>query len=132
MSSLVNALVDYLHDFLGACIDTGAQRTVVGLSQARAYSRHFGIPFKLNPSHSIFRFGQDPHASMGTLEIRIPTSNGGFLPVNVDVISIYVLFLIGLDFLDREGLNCLTVENKLTCWKGNRSVPLERKLGHVY
>jgi hypothetical protein len=69
---------------------------------------------------------------MGTLEIRIPTPNGGFLPVNVDVISINVPFLIGLDFLDREGLNCLTVENKLTCLKDNWSVPLERKLGHVY
>jgi hypothetical protein len=102
------------------------------LSQARAYCRHFAIPFKLNPSHSIFRFGQDPQASMGTLEIRIPTLNGGFLPVNVDVISINVPFSIGLDFLDREGLNCMTVENKLTCLKGNWSVPLESKLGHVY
>jgi hypothetical protein len=39
----------------------------------------------LNPWHIIFRFGQDPHASMGTLETRIPTPNGGFLPVIVEV-----------------------------------------------
>jgi hypothetical protein len=46
---------------------------------------------------------------MGTLEIRIPTPNGGFLPVNVDVISINVPFLIGLYFLERrsELLDCL-------------------------
>jgi hypothetical protein len=71
---------------------------------------------------------------MATLEIRIPTPNGGLLPANIDVISINVPFLIGLglDFLDREGLNCLTVENKLTCLKGTWSVPLDRKLGHVY
>jgi hypothetical protein len=47
--------------------------------------------------------------------------------MNVDVTSINVPFLIGQDFLDREGLNGLTVENKLTCLKGNCSVPLERK-----
>jgi hypothetical protein len=43
----------------GACIDTGAQRTVIGLAQARAYYKFFGIPFALSISKRVFVFGED-------------------------------------------------------------------------
>jgi hypothetical protein len=41
----------------GACIDTGAQRTVIGLAQARAYYKFLGIPFALSNSKRVFVFG---------------------------------------------------------------------------
>jgi hypothetical protein len=43
----------------GACVDTGAQKTVIGLSQAMAYCRFVGTKFNLQQSNNVYRFGID-------------------------------------------------------------------------
>jgi hypothetical protein len=116
----------------GACFDTGAQKTVIGEKQARAYCRYMGTKFKTKPSRHIFKFGVDVQESMGTLPIRIPTPNNSFLLLQVEVVPVNVPFLIGLDVLDIFSLNVDTVHNKLCAPKAGWEIQLIRKMGHVY
>jgi len=116
----------------GACVDTGAQRTVIGLSQARAYCRFMGVKFKPKANNNSYRFGVDQQDSLGSMMIRVPTPNGTVMIINVDVISADVPFLIGLDVFDRFGLTLDTVKNCLSCPSANWEIPVVRKLGHVY
>jgi hypothetical protein len=75
-----------------ACIDTGAQRTVIGLAQSRAYCKFLGIPFALSISKRVFVFGVDKRNSLGILHMRLPTPNGSFIMLKVDVVPTNVPF----------------------------------------
>jgi hypothetical protein len=97
----------------GACIDTGAQRTVIRLAQARAYSKFLGIPFALSINKRVFVFGVDKRNTLGILHMRLPTPNGSFIMLEVDVVPTNVPMLLGLDVLDNFGLCADTVHNAL-------------------
>jgi Aspartyl protease len=115
----------------GACIDTGAQRTVIGLAQARAYSKFFGIPFVLSNKKRVFVFGVDKRNSLGILHMRLQTPNGIFIMLEVDVVPTNVPMILGLDVLDKFGLSADTVHNILHCTAEDRKLTLVRKFGHV-
>jgi hypothetical protein len=115
----------------GACVGTGAQETVIGLSQARAYCRFVGKKFKLQRSNNVYRFGVDKRDSLGSIAIHIPTP-AAVITLNVDVVRAKVPLLIGLEILDASGVTADTVSNKLKCPKGGWETPLVRKIGHVY
>jgi hypothetical protein len=116
----------------GACIDTGAQRNFIGLAQARAYRKFLGIPFALSISKRVFVFGVDKRSSLGILHMRLPTPNGRFIMLEVDVMTTNVPMLLGLDVLDKFGLCADTVHNALHCTAEDWNLPLVRKLGLVY
>ena len=101
--------------FLGACIDNGAQRTVCGLKQARAYCSQARIPLRLRRSPFAFKFGNSICDSMGCMEFRIPLPNAGYLPVQADIVDADVPLLMGLDYLDKERLLADNLRNKLVC-----------------
>ena len=85
----------------------------------------------LRPSNSAFRFGDGTHKSLGTIPVRIPTPNSGYLHVDVDVVRPDVPLLIGLDILDQEQLIPNNVENQLESRLYGWSIPITRKLGPV-
>jgi hypothetical protein len=58
----------------GACVDTGAQKTVIGLPQAMAYCRFVGTKFKLQRSNNVYRFGVGKQDSLGSIAIHKQTS----------------------------------------------------------
>lgn len=87
--------------FLGACQGTGAQKSVIGVNQAKAYCRESNVRMKLKQSHSRFKFGDGDYRYFGRLDVRIPTPDGSYLPLSVDVANADVPLLIGLDVLDR-------------------------------
>jgi hypothetical protein len=118
--------------FHGACIDTGAQKTVIGIHQAIAYCHMISIPFYPRRSPHSFRFGSDVQRSLGSIPIRIPTANGAFLSVQVAVVDIDIPFLLGLEFLTKEFLYADTVDDILVCKSGKWQVPLAHKFGHIY
>jgi Aspartyl protease len=115
-----------------ACIDTGAQRTVIGLAQARAYCKFLGIPFALSISKRVFVFWVGKRNSLGILHMRFPTPNGSFIMLEVDVVPTNVPMLLGLDVLEKFGLCADTVHNVLHCTAEDWNLPLVSKLGHVY
>ena len=79
-----------------------------------------------------FRFGDGVFNSLGTIPIRIPTSDESFLFLDIDVVQANVPMLVGLDILDRYYLVPDNVENLLVDKKANWKMPITRKFGHLY
>ena len=119
-------------DWQGACIDTGAQRTAIGLLQAKAYCGFVGCKFKLKANPNQYRFGVDVQKSIGSISIRLLFLKNGFVPIEVDVVRANVPFLLGLDLLDKLQLYLDTTRDVLISSPGNISVPVVRKFRHVY
>ena len=86
----------------------------------------------LRPSNAAFRFGDGTHKSLGIIPVRIPTPISGYLHIDVDVVRPDVPLLIGLDVLDQEQLIPNNVENQLESRLYGWSIPIIRKLGHLY
>ena len=99
--------------FHGACLDIGAQRTCIGLPQAKALMKRQGTRLKLKPSPYVFKFGDVRHKSLGQVNICIPTPNYTFIEVNADVVPADVPLLIGIDTLDKYQLVADNVKNVL-------------------
>lgn len=117
----------------GACLDTGAQRTVIGREQARAYAKFIGYKrMKLIPSRAKFRFGTDRQQSLGKIPIRVPADDGSMMMIMAEVVPIDVPFLLGLDVLDKFKLVVDNVNMVLDCRVNNQRLPIVRKLGHLY
>jgi hypothetical protein len=116
----------------GAFIDTGAQRTVVDLAQARAYCKFLGILFALSITKRVFVFGVDKRNSLSILHMQLPMPNGSFIMLEVDVLPKKVPMLLGLGVLDKFGLSADTVHIVLHFTAEDWKLPLVRKLGHVY
>ena len=116
---------------MGACLDIGATRTVIGISQAKAYYKTARIPFKVKRGNTIFKFGNSFHKSYGIVEIRIPIPSNFYLPILSDVVNADIPLLIGLDFLDKAKIYVNNLTNKLICPSQNWSLKLERKFGHL-
>jgi hypothetical protein len=129
-TSLINS--GNVSSFNGICIDTGAQRSVVGLKQAKAYCDLSGISFRTEPSMTAFRFGDGTFKSLGLIPVRIPTPDGKFINIEMDVVKADVPMLIGLEVLDRESLIPDNVENKLRSKENGWNLPITRKHGHLY
>ena len=118
-----------------AVLDTGATRSVMGLPTARRLARSIGRKLDLCPSPRRFRFGVTAHESMGSTIIHIPTPSG-VMSIQADVISADVPFLIGMDAMDANRVQVLSIDNKLEHipldpnalgWQ----LPLARKHGHI-
>jgi hypothetical protein len=116
--------------FEGACIDTGCFFSCSGLKQAKAYCHDLRIPFILRPSKRRFRFGSSVRSSLGQLLVQLPARRDKPILLSVDVVDLDVPLLIGLDFLDSQGLYWNSVTNKLVHHATNTSVPTIRRAGH--
>ena len=118
--------------FEGACIDTGAPRSVVGLLQAEAYARYLNIQLALGKACPVrFRFGQQLFSSLGSFMVRVPMHRL-FVSHRLEVVDVNVPMLLGMDFLDKHGLIIDVTRNLLVHQSSNSSQPLSRKHGHVY
>ena len=85
-------LDEYRKDWQGACIDNGAQRTVIGLLQAEAYCRLVGCKFTLKANSNQYRFGVGVQKSIESISIRLPFLKDGFVPIEVDIERMYPFF----------------------------------------
>ena len=63
----------------GACLDTGAQKSVIGLNQAMAYCKYKGVKFKPKPNGNKYRFGADKQESLGSIPIIFPSREGNLI-----------------------------------------------------
>jgi hypothetical protein len=96
-----------------------------------AYCKYKGVKFKPKPNGNKYRFGADKQESLGSIPIVFPSSKGNH-ELDIDVVSTDIPFLVGLDTLDSLGITADTVMNVLKCPGDEWSLPLVRKLGHVY
>lgn len=60
--------------FHGACIDTGAQRALIGEEHPIEYFKMNNLPFELTSNSMMisFKFGNKIHPGVGEIKIRIP------------------------------------------------------------
>jgi hypothetical protein len=119
--------------FLGAIFDTGAPRSVVGLSQAEAYAKFLKITLNLKEACPVrFSFGgRQSFQSLGDLVVRVPMHQS-FIPHRVEVVNVDVPLLLGMDFLNKHRVIVDVTRNVLIHRQSNASQPLARKHGHVY
>lgn len=118
---------------MGACLDTGATRTVIGRGQALAYARMTGNPLTLRRTKTTnFLFGGVLTPSLGLITIRVPISGDHYALLRVDVVALDIPFLLGLDVLDSLALYVNNVEDRLKCDKRMIATPLVRKDSHIY
>ena len=118
--------------FEGLCLDIGAQQSVCGYEQAMAYCKKNNRQLKLQESPRRFQFGDGIHKSMGTFIVRLPTPDGSYIRFEMDVIKINIPMLLGLDLLDQHSLVADNVDNLLVSKTIGWSIPITRKLGHLY
>jgi len=121
-------------DLLDACLDTGAQRTVIGMQQAEAYIEFTGGTgtIKKVGSKTVYQFGVGKHNRVGCLDIRVPITAELIIIMAVDVTMLSVPFLLGLDTLDRYKTYVNNVTDELVCMNEGISLPTIRSDGHVY
>ena len=94
----------YDGDFVGACLDTRAQKSVCGSRQAMAYelirrgSIHWG-------NRSIrFKFGEHIARSIGILHLKFPQDDLAHLNFKINIVEIAIPRIIGLDTLKPNAL----------------------------
>ena len=109
--------------FQGACLNTGAQKRVVGERQTIAFCERHNMRDKLEPSVTRFKFGDGTFPSLGKIEARIPTPNGSYLKIDMRVLSTDVHMLLGLDVLDRKSIVANNVHNELEAMHAGWTMP---------
>lgn len=116
--------------FEGACIDTGAQRSVIGSAQGHAYCRFMNIPYAIEPPKRLrtFRFADKCYRGLGYLEIRLPVNDAHFIQLSIDVVDINVPLLVGLDLMEAFQMTIDTNECKLISKSELWSLPLLRNM----
>ena len=80
----------------------------------------------------MFVFGGKRRASLGYIEVCIPVCDGQALNYRTDIVDAPIPMLLGLDVLDKYAIFANTVTNELIFAREGWSIPLVRKLGHVY
>ena len=131
---------------VGFCIDIGAPKSVVGMSQPNRILRNLekkGIP--RIKSRNFFRFGDVTVPSQGLIEIALDTPPN-FRPIHVlmDIVTVDIPALLEVDVLDGETLCAENVTNRLVHrqilsgpeellkYEDTSNVPVIRYKGHLY
>jgi hypothetical protein len=115
----------------GIALDTDAERSCVGLAQAKAYAAEQGLIFRLISSRRSFTFGDTVLPSLGLMKMTMPTPSG-ILSLDLDVVKPNIPALLGLDLMDAHGVQFLTVTNQLQSVAKGWHIPVVWKLGHGY
>jgi len=119
--------------FHGACLDTGARRSVIGMPQAEAYMADDGTTKKLKPTKdkASFRFDGGTHPTVGTLAMRLVITQEFLIPLTVDVIQLIMPILLGFTKMDEHRMYFKNATNHFVCGDEGANVPVVRKLGHA-
>lgn len=129
MSQIIFPANDHFH---GACIDSGAQHTVIGKQQAELYAQFADVNIAPSGSRRVYRFGNVSHECCSEISIRLPINLQFFSHIQVEVVPVNILFLLGLDLLTKFKIiidfDGNIIRSKLDCWV----LPIVRKLGHAY
>lgn len=123
-----------VNNFWGACLDSGAQRTVIGEPQAKAYCKLTGIRHGVERKNKStkFRFGNVDHKGLGEMDVRLPLGGDHFISITAHVVPLDIPLLLGLDVMQELKLVIDLSENTLYSPVNGKEVPLVSKRGHIY
>ena len=102
-------------EFLGDCMDTGAQRSVIGRRQAADYYEFMSLSFQLDAeTHPhIYKLVERSYKGLGALKLRIPTELYHFILAKVEVVEIDLPLPLRLEFLTQYGMSVDVIRNML-------------------
>lgn len=118
--------------FIGFCLDKGAAKSVVGVTQMNALCRFFGYKFKVKPSETQFRFGTTTYTSQGTFKTRMPVNGELYLEMSIDIVHGNFPLLIGIDVILDHGLIIDYNTKQLTCHDRTWSLPIQFTMVHSF
>lgn len=116
----------------GAYMDSSAVKTVIGLYQAKAYFGYNNIPLKPLKSSCRFRFGPNQHKSVRSIPVQIPIRDEKMIIHRLDIVSLNISFLIGLDTLTKYQMYVDTLHDKLCLPNLIAETLLTKKNWHIY
>lgn len=107
-------------------MDSGAERTVIGLPQTLTHCEVMNGKNNetYNNNSPSLIFGSHRHRTVGCLKIRVPISNSFSLSFSVDVVDVDAPLLLG-NALASSKLILYFAENKVQSKVDSCSVPLE-------
>lgn len=120
------------NNFHGACIDSGAQTSVIGLHQMRAYCAYSMTKFQHKRTGIRYRFGDGYREGMGHIKIRIRVDNQRLFTVVADVVNADIPLLVGLDYLIRNGILLDFARFTMSSREKGWSIPLFKKAAHMF
>lgn len=118
--------------FHGACFDSGAEVSVIGMEQARAYHKMTGSCMRLTPSTLNFKFGDFLCKSEGVTNVRVPMPQGGFISFAAHVVCADIPMLVGLDLLRKHQLVLDFEACRITQKRNDWHLPMTFKGGHIF
>lgn len=86
----------------GACLDSGAEQSVIERKQANAYIKETERKISKVGSRLIFKFGDGEKISQGILTVRVPFPDSRHAAIPAHVLDADIPFLIGMEILHRE------------------------------
>lgn len=120
-------------EFAGACIDSGAQRTVIGTPQAAVNCAFAGIDLRKPPTQPLqFNFGNSIHGGLGLLDMRLLIESGHYVQIRAHVVDVDVPLLIEFEVLTELRSVVDFADDVLAAKDGSWCIILRRKLGHLY
>lgn len=87
--------------FEWACMDSGAQRSIIGIRKARMYSNQSKGDLAPSQNGQNYKFCNDRAQGLGTLVVRMPVSESHVVDVAAGAVNVDVLFLLGLYVMTR-------------------------------
>lgn len=118
--------------FQGACVDTGAQKSIIGKPQALAYCKLANVKILPNYSRRRFKFGEQSFPYTGVIQVRIPLSTLEFLEYKIPVVDVDIPLLLGLELLVKFNANIDVGNMRLSAGNGHWPIPMVHKMGYIY
>lgn len=97
------------------CLNTDAEKTVIGLQDAKADYRFMSVEFRQKKNDYQYRFDIKRQPSHISIAIRVTLLNIMMLCKQVDVVNSNVPFLFGLDILDKYQMIIKNFKDLLDC-----------------
>lgn len=113
-------------------MDTGAQRSVCGLQQARAYQQFHPTALSKLRRGTRFKFGDRAALSIGSILVRLPIDEHSHINIDIDVVDMDIPLIIGLDVLRRHKILVDYLTNTIKFCERNVQQPIKNMRGHVF
>lgn len=118
--------------FEGACLDSGAEQSVIGSQQAASYTKATGRKTNVTANTLIFRFGDGESESLGVNRVRISLPYGEHVVVSVHVVNSDITLLIGMEVLCSHKLILDFGNAKIRQGEQTWTLPMVKKNGHTF
>lgn len=122
----------YDGEFAWACLDTGAQKAVCRLVQAKSYA--MDNPGSLNKgiNNMKFTFGHQLVQSMGLITTKLPLDDYTHSKFEIHVLNLDIPLIIGLDILKSDSVLFSYIEDRLDYRNLEYRKPLSFKCGQMF